>query len=26
IDVDLENASFNIEGLAVGVIRTADWM
>ena len=26
IEVDLENESFNIEGLAVGVIRNADWM
>jgi repressor LexA len=26
IVVDLENESFDIEGLAVGVIRTADWM
>ena len=26
IEVDLENKSFNIEGLAVGVIRNADWM
>ena len=26
IEVDLENVSFNIEGLAVGVIRNADWM
>ncbi|KPH59986.1 LexA family transcriptional regulator [Pseudoalteromonas porphyrae] len=26
IEVDLEHESFNIEGLAVGVIRNADWM
>jgi repressor LexA len=26
IKVDLENEHFNIEGLAVGVIRNADWM
>ena len=26
IEVDVENESFNIEGLAVGVIRNADWM
>ena len=26
IKVDLETESFNIEGLAVGVIRNADWM
>jgi len=26
IKVDLEHQSFNIEGIAVGVIRTADWM
>ncbi len=26
IEVDLKNDSFNIEGLAVGVIRNADWM
>jgi repressor LexA len=26
IEVDLENESFNIEGLAVGVLRNADWM
>ena len=26
IEVDLENESFNIECLAVGVIRNADWM
>lgn len=26
IEVDLKNESFNIEGLAVGVIRNADWM
>jgi repressor LexA len=26
INVDLEYQSFNIEGIAVGVIRTADWM
>ncbi len=26
IKVDLEYQSFNIEGIAVGVIRTADWM
>ncbi|MEH6454370.1 MAG: transcriptional repressor LexA [Psychromonas sp.] len=26
IDVDLEYQSFDIEGIAVGVIRTADWM
>jgi len=26
IEVDLENESFDIEGLAVGVIRNADWM
>ena len=26
IEVDLENESFNIEGLAVGVIRNADWI
>ena len=26
IKVDLENDPFNIEGLAVGVIRNADWM
>lgn len=26
IKVDLEQQSFNIEGIAVGVIRTADWM
>ena len=26
IEVDLENESFNIEGLAVGVIRNAYWM
>lgn len=26
IEVDLTNQNFNIEGLAVGVIRSADWM
>ena len=26
IKVNLEHQSFNIEGVAVGVIRTADWM
>jgi len=26
IEVDLEQESFNIEGLAVGIIRNADWM
>jgi repressor LexA len=26
IKVDLQNQSFDIEGIAVGVIRTADWM
>ncbi|MEL0629127.1 transcriptional repressor LexA [Psychromonas aquatilis] len=26
IKIDLEHQSFNIEGIAVGVIRTADWM
>jgi repressor LexA len=26
IEVDLETQNFNIEGLAVGVIRAADWM
>jgi repressor LexA len=26
IKVDLKSQQFNIEGLAVGVIRAADWM